>query len=53
MLKTIKCTVVALGGINELNFKEVLGAGADDFACMSLLFMSNNIKKSLDTFKSF
>lgn len=40
------------GGINELNFKEVLGAGADDFACMSLLFISNNIKKSLDTFKA-
>ena len=48
----VNCKVIALGGINELNFKEVLGAGADDFACMSLLFMSNNIKKSLDTFKS-
>ena len=46
-----KRQVIALGGINELNFKEVLGAGADDFACMSLLFMSNNIKKCLDTFK--
>lgn len=49
----VNCKVIALGGINELNFKEVLEAGADDFACMSLLFMSNNIKMSLDTFKSF
>ena len=48
----VNCKVIALGGINEHNFKEVLGAGADDFACMSLLFMSNNIKKSLDTFKA-
>lgn len=48
----VNCKVIALGGINELNFKEVFGAGADDFACMSLLFMSNNIKKSLDTFKA-
>ncbi|MDZ4992662.1 thiamine phosphate synthase [Clostridium perfringens] len=48
----VNCTVVALGGINENNFKEVLEAGADDFACMSLLFMSNNIKKCLDTFKA-
>lgn len=48
----VNCKVIALGGINELNFKEVLWAGADDFACMSLLFMSNNIKKSLDTFKA-
>lgn len=48
----VNCKVIALGGINELNFKEVLGAGAGDFACMSLLFMSNNIKKCLDTFKS-
>ena len=48
----VNCKVIALGGINELNFKEVLEAGADDFACMSLLFMSNNIKMSLDTFKS-
>ena len=48
----VNCKVIALGGINELNFKEVLGAGADDFACMSLLFMSNNIKKSLYTFKA-
>lgn len=47
----VNCKVVALGGINEYNFKEVLKAGADDFACMSLLFMSNNIKKCLDTFK--
>ncbi|WP_415274950.1 thiamine phosphate synthase, partial [Clostridium perfringens] len=36
----VNCKVIALGGINELNFKEVLVAGADDFACMSLLFMS-------------
>ena len=49
----VNCKVIALGGINEHNFKEVLGAGAGDFACMSLLFMSNNIKKCLDTFKSF
>ena len=48
----VNCKVIALGGINELNFKEVLEASADDFACMSLLFMSNNIKKSLDTFKA-
>lgn len=48
----VNCKVIALGGINEHNFKEVLGAGAGDFACMSLLFMSNNIKKCLDTFKS-
>ena len=48
----VNCKVIALGGINELNFKEVLEASADDFACMSLLFMSNNIKKCLDTFKS-
>lgn len=48
----VNCKVIALGGINELNFKEVLEASADDFACMSLLFMSNNIKKSLYTFKS-
>ena len=47
----VNCKVIALGGINEHNFKEVLGAGAGDFACMSLLFMSNNIKKCLDTFK--
>lgn len=47
----VNCKVIALGGINEHNFKEVLGASADDFACMSLLFMSNNIKKCLDTFK--
>lgn len=48
----VNCKVIALGGINELNFKEVLEASADDFACMSLLFMSNNIKECLDTFKS-
>ncbi|MDV5106483.1 thiamine phosphate synthase [Clostridium perfringens] len=48
----VNCKVIALGGINELNFKEVLGVSVDDFACMSLLFMSNNIKKSLDTFKA-
>ena len=48
----VNCKVIALGGINEINFKEVLGASADDFACMSLLFMSNNIKECLDTFKS-
>ncbi|EOU1650681.1 thiamine phosphate synthase [Clostridium perfringens] len=50
--ENVNCKVIALGGINELNFKEVLEASADDFACMSLLFMSNNIKKCLDTFKS-
>ncbi|MDM0452664.1 thiamine phosphate synthase [Clostridium perfringens] len=50
--ENVNCKVIALGGINEHNFKEVLGASADDFACMSLLFMSNNIKKCLDTFKS-
>lgn len=46
----VNCTVVALGGINEENFKEVLYAGADDFACMSLLFLSNNIEKCLNSF---
>ena len=50
--ENVNCKVIALGGINELNFKEVLEASADDFACMSLLFMSNNIKKCLDTIKS-
>lgn len=46
----VNCNVVALGGINEKNFKEVLNAGADDFACMSMLFISDNTKESLEKF---
>ncbi|MGL5314041.1 MAG: thiamine phosphate synthase [Peptostreptococcaceae bacterium] len=45
--KNIKCKIVALGGINEENYKETLEAGADDFAVMSLLFNSPNLKNTI------
>lgn len=50
--KNVNCTIIALGGVNTYNFKEVLDSGADDFACMSILFMSNDIKKCLEKFNS-
>ncbi|SHJ30283.1 thiamine-phosphate pyrophosphorylase [Clostridium cavendishii DSM 21758] len=34
----VKCQIIALGGINEKNYKDVLNAGADGIALMSYFF---------------
>lgn len=47
----VNCKIIALGGINSKNFKEVLNSGAYDFATMSLLFESLNVKETLESFK--
>lgn len=34
----VDCKIIALGGINEINYKEVIKAGADGIALMSYFF---------------
>ena len=43
----VSCKVVALGGINTENYNEVIKAGADGIAIMSLLFESKNIHETI------
>jgi thiamine-phosphate pyrophosphorylase len=43
--------VVAIGGINEQNFKEVLDAGADMVAISSAIIKSSNPNKIIDLIK--
>ncbi|MGG5462213.1 thiamine phosphate synthase [Clostridium sp. B9] len=49
----VKCKIIALGGIDKNNYKEVLKAGADDFACMSILFKCNDIENEIKGFEFF
>lgn len=44
----VSCEIVALGGINEKNYKETLLVGVNDFAVMSLLFNSLNLKDTIN-----
>lgn len=37
----VNCEIIALGGINESNYKEVIEAGADGVAVMSLFYKDN------------
>jgi thiamine-phosphate pyrophosphorylase len=48
--KNISCKIIALGGINTENYKEVINAGADGIAIMSLLFLNDNIKDIIKKF---
>lgn len=45
--KNTSCKIIALGGINTENYKEVIQAGADGIAVMSLLFLSKDIDNTL------
>lgn len=45
--KNISCKIIALGGINTENYKEIIHAGADGIAIMSLLFLSKDVDSTL------
>jgi thiamine-phosphate pyrophosphorylase len=40
----VTCKIVALGGINEKNYKEVIESGAHAIALMSYFFLNENLK---------
>lgn len=48
--KNINCKIIALGGINTENYKDVVKAGADGIAIMSLLFLNDNVKDIIKKF---
>lgn len=48
--KNISCKIIALGGINTENYKDIIKAGADGIAIMSLLFLNDNIKNLIKKF---
>lgn len=50
--RNVKCKVIALGGINTDNYKDVIEAGADGIAIMSLLFLSNDVKALVKNFNN-
>lgn len=48
--KNISCKIIALGGINTENYKDIIKAGADGIAIMSLLFLNDNVKDIIKKF---
>lgn len=48
--KNISCKIIALGGINTENYKDIIKAGADGIAIMSLLFLNDNVKDIIEKF---
>lgn len=48
--KSVNCKIIALGGINTDNYKEVIEAGADGIAIMSLLFLADDVENLLKKF---
>ena len=49
--KKVKCEIIALGGIDTDNFKEVMNSGADGVAVMSLLYKSDDIHNTIEKYK--
>lgn len=45
--KNISCKIIALGGINTENYQEVIEAGADGIAIMSLFFLADDVENLL------
>lgn len=51
LAQNVNCKIIALGGINENNYKEVLEAGADGVALMSYFFLAENLESSLQSLR--
>lgn len=47
LVKNVSCKIIALGGINEKNYKEVIEAGAHGVALMSYFFLAEDLESSL------
>lgn len=53
LTQNVNCKIIALGGINENNYKEVLEAGADGVALMSYFFLAEDLERSISLFLEF
>ncbi|HSQ33465.1 MAG TPA: thiamine phosphate synthase, partial [Peptostreptococcaceae bacterium] len=50
--KNISIHLVAIGGINQYNIKDIYNVGANGAAVMSLIMESNNIKNTINKLKA-
>jgi thiamine-phosphate pyrophosphorylase len=49
--KSVKLPIVAIGGINLFNAKEVIRAGADGLCAISCVLTKSNVKKEIEKFQ--
>jgi thiamine-phosphate diphosphorylase len=50
--KNISIPLIAIGGINEYNIKDIYNVGADGAAVMSLIMQSTNIQNTINKLKA-